>query len=143
MEKGKKTLNVDHVIEALKKLKFDNYLKNICTENLNCNEENEENTKEIVEKDPLEMKDLINKKKKRKTKKKKNFEINQDLMNQQLELFEKSKTDTFNLYLTNISTNLNGTNGNNDKASHSTNFNTIYDKNNNNNNNKEINFDDY
>ena len=78
---------MDHVIEALKKLKFDNYLKNICTENLNVNEENEENTKEMAEKDPMEMKDLINKKKKRKTKKKKNFEINQDLINQQLELF--------------------------------------------------------
>ncbi len=134
---------MDHVIEALKKLKFDNYLKNICTENLNVNEENEENTKEMAEKDPLEMKDLINKKKKRKTKKKKNFEINQDLINQQLELFEKSKSETFNLYLNNLQTGLNSSNGNgnNHASTQPTSFNHIFDKNHSH-NNKEIDFDD-
>jgi hypothetical protein len=141
LEKGKKTLNVDHVIEALKKLKFDNYLKNIMTENLNMNEENED--KEIVDKDPLEMKDLINKKKKRKIKKKNKIEPDEEMEKKQLELFEKSKSETFNLYINNgPASSLNSLgNGNGHFVSQPMSFNSILERNNIH-TNKEINFDE-
>ena len=81
LESGKKTLNIEHIIEALKKMNFKNHidllvkdlpkgendtekLKILSNVSLNKNNEKEENN---------DLKKLINKKKKRGSKKKNNF----------------------------------------------------------------------
>jgi len=101
---GKKTLNVDHIIEALKLINFDSHIKKLQAE-LDLNAlKNDDNTN-IFKKEctnniegAMGMKDLINKK--RKTKKdRKTFEFTEDLLHEQMELFEKSKIENMQNYL--------------------------------------------
>jgi hypothetical protein len=89
-ERGKKTLNVDHVIDALKQMQFDNHIKKLSSELDLTACQNEE--KQVVE-DVQEMKELINKQKKKSKKKKKHHEFNDEMVNEQLELFERSRME--------------------------------------------------
>lgn len=109
---GKKTLNIDHIIEALKEIKFDNHIRKLQCELDFSALENEENNlikKESVTnlEDSVGMKDLINKKRKNK-KEKKNFEFTEDLLNEQMKLFEKSKMQNMQSHLTKTGINGNG-----------------------------------
>lgn len=95
---GKKTLNVDHIIEALKLINFDSHIKKLQAE-LDLNALQNEENNNLIKKDStnniegaIGMKDLINKKRKSK-KDKKTFEFTEDLLNEQMELFEKSKME--------------------------------------------------
>lgn len=97
-EKGKKTLNVDHVIEALKQMNFDLHIKKLTSEADFSECQNEEKGKSVVIDDSQGVKDLINKKKKKKNKKWKH-EFNEDDVNEQMELFEKSKQENLQNYL--------------------------------------------
>ena len=91
-EKGKKTLNVEHVIEALRQMNFEDHIKKLSSElDLSaCN--NEDKVKEIFE-DAQEMKDLINQQKKKTKKRKRNIEFTEEMANEQLILFAKAKMD--------------------------------------------------
>ena len=95
---GKKTLNTDHILEALKLINFNSHIKKLQGELDLNNMENEENTltkKEsnaLVCEDSIGMKDLINKKRKNK-KDKKTFEFSEDMLKEQDKLFEKSKIE--------------------------------------------------
>ena len=88
-EKGKKTLNVDHVIQALKTMNFENHIKKLTSELDLSACQNEEKSKEIIE-DAQEMKDLINQQKKKNKKKKKPVEFTEEMANEQLNLFAKA-----------------------------------------------------
>ncbi len=85
-EKGKKTLNVDHVIQALKLMNFENHIKKLTLELDLTACQNEEKGKEIIE-DAQEMKDLINQQKKKNKKKKRPIEFTEEMANEQLNLF--------------------------------------------------------
>ncbi len=91
-EKGKKTLNVEHVIEALRHMNFEDHIKKLSSELdlSSCN--NEDKVKEIFE-DAQEMKDLINQQKKKTKKRKRNIEFTEEMANEQLILFAKAKMD--------------------------------------------------
>lgn len=97
---GKKTLNIDHILEALKLINFNSHIKKLQGE-LDFNKlENEEinlrkketNGGNLEESSAIGMKDLINKKRKNK-KDKKTFEFSEDMINEQMQLFEKSKME--------------------------------------------------
>ena len=90
--KGKKTLNVDHIIDALKSMGMDNHIKSLQKE-LDINQSQE--AIELGRGNSLEMKDKINKKKQSKTKKKK-LEVSEDLINEQKMLFEMSRVVAIN-----------------------------------------------
>ena len=99
---GKKTLNIDHILEALNLINFNSHIKKLQGELDLNNMENEDNsvTKkesngQVVE-DSIGMKDLINKKRKNK-KDKKVFEYSEDMLNEQNQLFEKSKLENMQL----------------------------------------------
>jgi hypothetical protein len=101
---GKKTLNVDHIIEALKLINFDSHIKKLQAEldltalqNEDSNSLSKKESIPIID-DSMGMKDLINKKRKNK-KEKKTFEFTEDLLNEQMELFEKSKMENMQNYL--------------------------------------------
>ena len=98
---GKKTLNIDHILEALKLINFNSHIKKLQEEldkqtlleneeiNLNRKESNGGN---LEDSSAIGMKDLINKKRKNK-KDKKTFEFSEDMINEQMQLFEKSKME--------------------------------------------------
>lgn len=111
-EKGKKTLNVDHVIQALRQMKFENHIKLLTSElDLAAMQQTEE---KVIE-DNREMKDLINKHKKKKKNKKKNHDFyDEDLINEQNELFEKCKQENFNLMFSQTQNYFNSNNVNKD-----------------------------
>ncbi len=90
-EKGKKTLNVDHVIQALKKMNFDNHIKKLTSE-LDLSALQNEDKKEMIE-DAQEMKDLINQQKKKSRKRKRQIEFTEEMANEQMTLFAKAKMD--------------------------------------------------
>jgi len=97
-------LNVDHIIEALKLINFDSHIKKLQAEldldalqNEDANNLIKKDSNAIIE-DSMGMKDLINKKRKSK-KEKKTFEFTEDLLNEQMELFEKSKMENMQNYL--------------------------------------------
>ena len=98
-EKGKKTLNVEHVIEALRQMNFEDHIKKLSSELDLSSCSNEDKVKEIFE-DSQEMKDLINQQKKKAKKRKRNIEFTEEMANEQLILFAKAKLDhdfkTFN-----------------------------------------------
>ncbi len=99
---GKKTLNIDHILEALNLINFNSHIKKLQGELDLNNMENEDNSvtkKEsngLVVEDSIGMKDLINKKRKNK-KDKKVFEYSEDMLNEQNQLFEKSKLENMQL----------------------------------------------
>jgi hypothetical protein len=104
-EKGKKTLNVDHVIQALKLMNFENHIKKLTSELDLTACQNEEKGKEIIE-DAQEMKDLINQQKKKNKKKKRPIEFTEEMANEQLNLFASA-----NIMMA-VGDSRNGTNGN-------------------------------
>jgi len=97
---------VDHIIEALKQINFDSHIKNLQAElDLTALQNEDATTNNLSKKestavieDSMGMKDLINKKRKSK-KEKKTFEFTEDLLNEQMELFEKSKMENMQNYL--------------------------------------------
>lgn len=91
-EKGKKTLNVEHVIEALRHMNFEDHIKKLSSELDLSSCSNEDKVKEIFE-DSQEMKDLINQQKKKAKKRKRNIEFTEEMANEQLILFAKAKMD--------------------------------------------------
>lgn len=94
-EKGKKTLNVDHVIEALKRMNFDPHIKKLTSELDLSAIEKEENANELVlQKSSQEMKDLINKQKRKVKRRKKHRDFDEDMVQEQLKLFEQSKIES-------------------------------------------------
>lgn len=94
-ESGKKTLNLNHIISALRKDGFDNHIKLLQAElNIDVNAESEELNHTNIE----EMKEKINQKKKKKKDKKKNeIEFNEELKREQMLLFEQSKIEAFKI----------------------------------------------
>lgn len=86
-ERGKKTLNVDHILDALKQIGFDSHIKKLQSE-LDFNQSHE--AQELGHGNTQEMKERINKKKKTKKKKEK-FEISEEMIEEQKRLFEESR----------------------------------------------------
>ena len=92
----KKTLNLEHIFEALKRLNFHKHIELLANDSKNQegNEEDEEGKEKLFENKNL--KQLINKKKKRNVRKKKYYE-NEDEKNQMIqeenELFEKARLE--------------------------------------------------
>lgn len=98
-EKGKKTLNVDHVIQALKTMNLDSHIKKLTSE-LDLSALQNEEKKEMIE-DAQEMKDLINQQKKKSRKRKRQIEFTEEMANEQMTLFAKAKMDNLqNIILT-------------------------------------------
>jgi hypothetical protein len=94
------------VIQALKQMNFDSHIKLMTSEMDLAVLQNEEKSKEIIE-DAQEMKDLNNKHKKKNKKKKRQHELNEDMINEQMELFEKSKLENMNLMYSQIESTVN------------------------------------
>mmetsp|Transcript_17513 Transcript_17513/g.18170 ORF Transcript_17513/g.18170 Transcript_17513/m.18170 type:complete len:199 (+) Transcript_17513:1-597(+) len=94
-DSGKKTLNINHILEALQKLGFENHIKHLQRElNLDVSQE----ALELGQNEVDEMKERINQKKKKKKDKKKNdIEFDEELKNEQLKLFEKSRIEAYNM----------------------------------------------
>jgi len=94
-ESGKKTLNINHILEALKKVGLESHIKLLQAElNLDPSQE----AQELGQNEVDEMKEKINqKKKKRKDKKKNDIEFNEELKNEQMKLFEMSRIEAYNL----------------------------------------------
>lgn len=94
-ESGKKTLNINHIIEALKKLGFESHIKLLQGElNLDVTEE----VDDLKQDDMDEMKERINQKKRKKRDKKKNdIEFDEDLKREQMKLFEQSRIEAFKI----------------------------------------------
>lgn len=94
-ESGKKTLNINHILEALKKLGLESHIKLLQAElKLDVSQE----ALELGQNEVDEMKERINqKKKKRKDKKKNDIEFNEELKNEQMKLFEMSRIEAYNL----------------------------------------------
>jgi hypothetical protein len=86
---------VDHVIQALKTMNFDSHIKKLTSE-LNLSGYQNEEKKEIIE-DAQEMKDLINQQKKKNKKRKRHIEFTEEMMNQQMSLFNQAKIDNLML----------------------------------------------
>ena len=88
----------------MKLINFDSHIKKLQAE-LDLNALQNEDSNNLSKKestaiidDSMGMKDLINKKRKSK-KEKKTFEFTEDLLNEQMELFEKSKMENMQNYL--------------------------------------------
>lgn len=95
-EYGKKTITVTHILETLKKEKFDSHLKKLQTElDLNEDEKEEVDTKRKMK----ELKVTINSKKRKgnKEKKTKKIVMTEEMINEQAMLFEKSKIEAYEL----------------------------------------------
>lgn len=94
-ESGKKTLNINHIIAALRKSGFENHIKSLQADlNIDPNAETEEFNTTNME----EMKEKLNQKKKKKKDKKKNdIEFDEELRKEQMLLFEQSRLEAFKL----------------------------------------------
>ena len=90
---GKKTLSMDHIIEALKKLGLDTHIKQIVQLELKLDKCNDT---EINEDDVDEMKDRLNKKKRKKDKKNE-IVMTEDLKAEQMRLFEESRLEAMRI----------------------------------------------
>jgi hypothetical protein len=101
-DKGKKTLNVDHVIEALTQMDFNNHIK-LLTSELDLSQMKEDDVEGVL-KSSTDMKELINKQK-RPRKQKPKYEYNEDDINLQMELFEKSKMESLQQFMNSQSEN--------------------------------------
>lgn len=93
-ESGKKTLNINHILDALKKEGFESHIKLLQAElKIDVSQEALEFGHEVNE-----MKEKINlKKKKKKDKKKNEIEFDEDMKNEQMRLFEMSRIEAYNL----------------------------------------------
>lgn len=95
-EKGKKTLNVDHVIQALKQLNLDSHIKKMSSELDISAVNNEEKMKELTA-NAKDMKNLINKKKIQKIKKKA-YQYDEAAAKEQEEMLRKAELNVASLY---------------------------------------------
>ena len=92
-ESGKKTLNINHIISALRKSGFENHIKSLQVD-LNIDAEAEEFNISNME----EMKEKLNQKKKKKKDKKKNdIEFDEELKREQMMLFEQSRLEAYKI----------------------------------------------
>ena len=104
LKNGKKTLNIEHILEALKEMHFEKHIKSITNEPY-FNENNNSNNKVIDDSDNekknydvMNVKQLINKKKKRSNKRKKyrTEEDLEELAREQKEMFENARREQMN-----------------------------------------------
>ena len=98
---GKKTLNIEHILEALKTMNFNKHIK-LLTNELSIkeleNDEIEEKELEIKYEDNMNVKQLINRKKKS-NKRKRPYETQEDLeelAREQREMFEQARLEQMN-----------------------------------------------
>ena len=96
---GKKTLNIEHILEALKTMNFNKHIK-LLTSELSIKEmENDEKEElEIKYEDNMNVKQLINRKKKS-NKRKRGYESKEDLeelAREQREMFEQARLEQMN-----------------------------------------------
>lgn len=96
-ESKKKTLNVEHILEALKRMKFDDHIKKIIADNIGDHDFDKYNMLEDDKKiENKVVKQFINKKQKRKGKRKKFFENDEDRENikkMQNAMFEEARRE--------------------------------------------------
>ena len=98
---GKKTLNIEHILEALKTMNFNKHIK-LLTNELSIkeleNDEIEEKELEIKYEDNMNVKQLINRKKKSNKRKRayENKEDLEELAREQREMFEQARLDQMN-----------------------------------------------
>ena len=98
---GKKTLNIEHILEALKTMNFNKHIK-LLTNELSIkeleNDEIEEKELEIKYEDNMNMKQLINRKKKSNKRKRayENKEDLEELAREQREMFEQARLEQMN-----------------------------------------------
>ena len=145
LKNGKKTLNIEHILEALNEMHFEKHIKSITNEpyfNENNNNKKNENESDDENKnfDVMNVKQLINKKKKRSNKRKKFHLTKEDLeelAREQKEMFENARREQMNKniqmlnnqinVINNEKTNLNNTNNiNNNINENIMNSNFIY-----------------
>ena len=92
--KGKKTLNVEHILDALKAMNFNNHIKVLTKELLEL-EKNGVSEEEKYE-DHSNVKQLINKNKRRTGKRRKRFETEEEkeeMAREQMKLFETAREE--------------------------------------------------
>lgn len=108
-DSGKKTLNINHILEALKGEGFESHIKHLQTElKIDVSQETLELGNEVNE-----MKERINQKKKKKKDKKKNqIEFDEDMKNEQMRLFEMSRIEAYNIMCQEVKLNENINYGN-------------------------------
>ena len=98
---GKKTLNIEHILEALKTMNFNKHIK-LLTNKLSIkeleNDEIEEKELEIKYEDNMNVKQLINRKKKSNKRKRayENKEDLEELAREQREMFEQARLEQMN-----------------------------------------------
>ena len=98
---GKKTLNIEHILEALKTMNFNKHIK-LLTNELSIkeleNDEIEEKELEIKYEDNMNVKQLINRKKKSNKRKRayENKEDLEELAREQREMFEQARLEQMN-----------------------------------------------
>ena len=96
---GKKTLNIEHILEALKTMNFNKHIK-LLTNKLSIKEKEKDEREELEIKyeDNMNMKQLINRKKKS-NKRKRDYESKEDLeklAREQREMFEQARLEQMN-----------------------------------------------
>ena len=102
LKNGKKTLNIEHILEALNEMHFEKHIKSITNEPyFNENNNNKKNDSDDEKKnfDVMNVKQLINKKKKRSNKRKKFHLTEEDLeelAREQKEMFENARREQMN-----------------------------------------------
>ena len=95
--KGKKTLNVEHILDALKAMNFNNHIKALTKELLEL--EKNGMTEEGKYEDHTNVKQLINKNKKKTGKRKRQFETEEEkeeMAREQMMLFEMARQEQMN-----------------------------------------------
>lgn len=97
-QSGKKTISVAHLVDALQKQKLESHIKRLFSE-LDMNIYDEDN--DFDKKELKEIKNTINNKKanKGKNKKGKKIEMTEEMIQEQMMLFEKSKIEAYEMML--------------------------------------------
>ena len=95
----KKTLNLEHIFEALKQLKFHKHIELLAAESKNGEDDGKEEEDEEKKFENKNLKQMINKKKKRGGRKKKYYENEEErdaMIREENELFEEARLDMIN-----------------------------------------------